>query len=169
LGINQRSQITMSDEEVAAFIDQSRVATMGTIGPDGRPHLVAMWYGVIDGAIWFATKAKSQKLQNLLRDNRITCSIEDGDTYDTLRGVSIDGTAELTEDPELMFKAGVSIYNRYNAPFTERDRPNVETMLHKRVAIRIDAQRIRSWDHKKLGLPAAPVAGTTARYIGQHR
>ena len=30
---------------------QSRIATMATIGPSGMPHLVAMWYGVVDGAI----------------------------------------------------------------------------------------------------------------------
>ena len=38
-------------------------------------------------------KAKSQKAVNLRRDPTITVMIEDGHTYDTLRGVSIDGTA----------------------------------------------------------------------------
>ena len=73
----------MTDAEIAEFIAHSRTATMGTIGPSGLPHLVAMWYAVIDGQIWFETKAKSQKAQNLRRDNRITCMIEDGWTYDT--------------------------------------------------------------------------------------
>ncbi len=36
----------------------------------GMPHLVAMWYAVLDGEIWFETKAKSQKVVNLRRDNR---------------------------------------------------------------------------------------------------
>ena len=50
-----------------------------------------MWYAVLDGEIWFETKAKSQKAVNLRRDPTITVMIEDGQTYDTLRGVSIDG------------------------------------------------------------------------------
>ena len=60
MGSNQRNQIKMSAEEIATFIEQSRTTTMATIGPKGLPHLVAMWYAVIDGQIWFETKKKSQ-------------------------------------------------------------------------------------------------------------
>lgn len=169
MGTNQRSQITMSDDEIATFIEQSRIATMGTIGPDGRPHLVAMWYAVIDGAIWFETKARAQKVKNLQRDNRITCMIEDGNTYDTLRGVSLDGTAEIIDDPDVLWKVGVSVWERYTGPYTEEMRPFVEMMLNKRVAVRVDVQRARSWDHKKLGMPPQPVGGTTAAYLNQQR
>ena len=45
-----------------------------------------MWYGVIDGEIWLETKAKSQKAVNLRRNPRASFLIEDGLTYDTLRG-----------------------------------------------------------------------------------
>ena len=58
-----------------------------------------MWYGVVDGEIWLETKAKSQKAVNLRRDPRITFLLEAGDTYDTLRGVSFEGTAEIVDDP----------------------------------------------------------------------
>src|SRR5690349_22521376 len=71
----------MTDEEIAQFIERSRTATMATVLPDGRPHLVAMWYAVVDGEIWFETKAKSQKAVNLRRDPTITVMIEDGQSY----------------------------------------------------------------------------------------
>lgn len=162
MGSNQRSQIVMTDDEIAAFIAQSRTATMATIGPTGLPHLVAMWYAVIDGTIWFETKARSQKAVNLRRDNRITCMIEDGLTYDSLRGVALEGTAEIVEDPDALWAVGVSVWERYNGPYTEEVRPLVEFMLHKRVAVRLDVERTRSWDHHKLGLDPMPVGGTTA-------
>jgi PPOX class probable F420-dependent enzyme len=135
---------------------------MATIGPTGAPHVVAMWYAVIDGQIWFETKAKSQKAQNLRRDDRITCMIEDGLTYDTLRGVSIDGRGVIIDDPEQLWNIGVSVWERYTGPYTDEARPLVETMLTKRIAVRLDAERVRSWDHTKLGLPSMPVGGTTA-------
>lgn len=72
MGKNQRSQITMTDSEIAEFVDRSRIATLATVAADGRPHLVAMWYAVIDGEIWFETKSKSQKAVNLRRDDRVT-------------------------------------------------------------------------------------------------
>jgi PPOX class probable F420-dependent enzyme len=162
VGTNQRSQITMTDGEVAAFVESSRTATMATIGPDGRPHLVAMWFGVIDGQIWFETKAKSQKAVNLRRDDRITVMVEDGLTYDSLRGVALEGRASITDDPEALWDVGVSVWERYNGPYTDEMKPFVEAMLHKRVAVKVEVERVRSWDHRKLGMDPMPVGGTTA-------
>jgi PPOX class probable F420-dependent enzyme len=165
MGENQRGQIRMTDAEIAAFIVERRTATMGTIGPTGRPHLVAMWYAVLDGEIWFETKAKSQKAANLRRDPRLTCSIEAGYTYDQLRGVSIDGTAEIIDDPDVLWNIGVDVWERYTGPYTDEMKPFVEVMLHNRVAVRLVPERIRSWDHRKLGMQRMPVGGTTAPFI----
>ncbi|MEH3131100.1 MAG: PPOX class F420-dependent oxidoreductase [Mycolicibacterium neoaurum] len=166
MGINQRSKIVMSDEEIAEFIDHSRTATMATVLPNGRPHLVAMWYAVLDGEIWFETKAKSQKAVNLRRDPTITVMIEDGHTYDTLRGVSIDGTAEIIDDPETNMRVGISVWERYTGPYSEEVKPFVEQMMNNRVCVRVVPGRTRSWDHRKLGMPAVPLGGSTAQYLG---
>lgn len=165
MGVNQRDQIKMSEAEIAEFLDHSRTATIATLGPSGTPHLVAMWYVVIDGHIWFETKAKAQKVQNLRRDNRITVMVEAGLTYDTLRGVSLEGRATVVDDPDALWALGVQLWERYHGAYTEQVRPAVEMMLHKRVAVRIDPTRVRSWDHRKLGLPEMPVAGSTAQYL----
>ena len=162
MGTNQRAQITMTDDEVAAFVERSRTASMATLGPTGAPHVVAMWYAVVDGQIWFETKSRSQKAQNLRRDPRITCLIEDGLTYDTLRGVSLEGRGEIVEDPEQLWRVGISVWERYTGPYTDEARPLVEFMLQKRVAVRVDVDRVRSWDHRKLGLDPMEVGGTTA-------
>ena len=166
MGTNQRSQITMSDEEIAAFIERSRTATMATVGPNGTPHLVAMWYAVLDGKIWFETKSRAQKVVNLRRNPQITCMIEDGLTYETLRGVSIEGTGVIVEDPDEIWKVGVDVFERYNGPYTEEMKPFVEIMLNKRVVVRVDPVRVRSWDHRKLGMDPMPIAGSTAQYLG---
>ncbi|MFI9409637.1 PPOX class F420-dependent oxidoreductase [Nocardia gamkensis] len=165
MGVNQRAQIVMSDTEITDFLQRSRIATLATIGPKGTPHLTAMWYALIDGEIWFETKAKSQKAVNLRRDARVTCMVEAGDTYDQLRGVAIEGRAEIIEDAEKLFAVGVSVWERYTGPYSEEVRPMVEAMLHKRVAVRVVPERTRSWDHRKLGLPAMPLGGSTARAL----
>jgi PPOX class probable F420-dependent enzyme len=121
-----------------------------------------MWYGVLDGEIWIETKVKSQKVVNLRRNPRVSFLIEDGMTYDSLRGVSFEGTAEIRDDPDIIFSVGVSVWERYNGPYTDDLKPAVDMMMNKRVAVRIVTDRIRSWDHRKLGLPAMPLAGTTA-------
>ena len=169
MGTNQRSQITMSDEEIAEFVVRSRTATMATVGPNGTPHLVAMWYAVLDGKIWFETKARAQKVVNLRRNSQITCMIEDGLTYDALRGVSIEGNGVIVEDPDEIWKVGVNVFERYNGPYTEEMKPFVEIMLNKRVVVRVDPVRVRSWDHHKLGMDPMPLAGTTAEFVDRPR
>jgi PPOX class probable F420-dependent enzyme len=166
VGNNERAKIVMSDEEIAEFIERSRTATMATVLPNGRPHLVAMWYAVVDGEIWFETKAKSQKAVNLFRDPTITVMIEDGQSYDTLRGVSIDGRAEIVDDPETNLRVGKSVWERYTGPYTDDMRPFVDQMMHNRICVRVVPSRLRSWDHRKLGMGAMPVGGSTAEYLG---
>lgn len=161
MGVNQRAQIVMSETEITEFLERSRIMTLASLGKNGTPHLTAMWYGLVDGEIWFETKGKSQKAVNLRRDPRVTVLVEAGDTYDQLRGVSIEGRAEIVEDPEALFKVGVSVWERYTGPYTEEVRPMVEAMLNKRVAIRVVPERVRSWDHRKLGMPAMPPGGST--------
>jgi PPOX class probable F420-dependent enzyme len=165
MGLNQRAQVAMTEDEIATFLEQQRTATFATIGPGGAPHLVAMWYAVLDGGLWFETKTKAQKTTNLRRDDRLTVLVEDGRTYDTLRGVSLEGRGVVVDDAEALWRVGVSVWERYTGPYSEQMRPFVEMMLHKRVAVRLDVERVRSWDHRKLGMDPLPLGGSTAQYL----
>ena len=168
MGTNQRAQITMSPDEVAEFLRRSRTATVASIGPGGMPHLVAMWYGVIADAVYIETKAKSQKAVNLRRDPRMVFMVEAGTSYDTLRGVSVEGNAVIIEesDGQEYWDAAISVYERYTGPYTEDARPIVEFMMNKRVVVKLVADRVRSWDHRKLGLDPIGTTGSTAGFIG---
>jgi len=157
-GVKQRDVIKMTPEEVDAFLHEQRVMSMCSLNHDGTVHAVAMWYGFLDGAVAVETKAKSQKVQNLRRNPTLTCLFEDGDQYDELRGVELVGRAEIVEDTERMWELGMSVCERYVGPYTEELRPVVETMLHKRVVVRLEVARIVSWDHRKLALPPGGIA-----------
>jgi general stress protein 26 len=112
-----------------------------------------MWYGFLDGCVTVETKAKSQKVQNLRRDPRLTLLFEDGEYYEELRGVELVGKAEVVDDPEKLWTLGISVFERYYGPYSEDLKPFLETMLHKRVAVKLSVERTVSWDHRKLGLP----------------
>src|SRR4051794_33294170 len=154
MGANQRAQIVLTDEEIDQILEGSRTMTLATVGGDGQPHLVAMWFALIDGDICFETKSKSQKAVNLRRNPKVSCLVEDGVVYEDLRGVEIEGVAEVTDDADLLWRIGVNIFERYYGPYTDDLKPFVESMLNKRVAVRVKTGRIRSWDHRKLNLPS---------------
>jgi PPOX class probable F420-dependent enzyme len=150
--MSRRNQIVMTPEEVDVFLREQRTMSVATVGADGRPHVVAMWYGFIDRAPAFWTYGKSQKIVNLRRDPRITCLIEDGDAYGELRGVELVADAALIEDPERVLAFGVQLTERYQGiKVNEAAMPALQKSAAKRVVVRLDVKRMVSWDHRKLG------------------
>ena len=142
----------MSAEEVSDFLDRQRVVICATVGPRGWPHLMPLWYVIRDGDIWAWTYAKSQKARNLERDSRATLQIEDGVQYHELRGVMIESRAAIHRDIELVAGVGSEIYGRYGAgALGEKFADAVRAQAAKRIALQFRAERIASWDHRKLG------------------
>jgi PPOX class probable F420-dependent enzyme len=162
---NQRAQIVMSHDEVVEFLHQQRSSTVATYGPQGQMHLVGMWYAVMDDTVWIETKSKSQKAVNLRRDPRMSFLVEAGHTYDQLRGVALEGTGVLVDDPDVVWDVCRNVFERYHGPYSEELRPFVEVMAKNRVAVRLDVDRYRSWDHRKLGLPEMELGGSTAAFL----
>jgi nitroimidazol reductase NimA-like FMN-containing flavoprotein (pyridoxamine 5'-phosphate oxidase superfamily) len=151
--MSQRDRIRMSDDEIESFLGAGRKLQIASVNPDGTPHLVTMYYSLLDGDLAFWTYGKSQKALNLGRDPRITCLLEDGVAYDQLRGVTINGEVELIEDYERVVAFGMALTARYPEVFgadAEAMRPFVEQQAHKRVVVRVHAKRTASWDHSKM-------------------
>src|SRR5919107_82252 len=111
--MDRRRQIRMREAEVAAFLEDQRKLTCATIGPEGRPHLAALWYVPAGGRLDCWTYAASQKARNLDRDPRATLLTEAGTTYPELRGVSTEADAELVRDPGTVLDIGVALAVRY--------------------------------------------------------
>jgi PPOX class probable F420-dependent enzyme len=149
----RRDLIRMSPEEVDAFLAGRRTMNVATHNHDGTIHLVAMWYGFsTDGRPAFETFTKSQKVQNLRRDPRITVLIEAGDAYEELQGVELVGTAVVTEDPDVLLPIATSVVERYMGVDDPAEaRAAAELLARHRSAIIIDVDKVVSWDHTKLG------------------
>jgi PPOX class probable F420-dependent enzyme len=143
----------MTEEEVATYLDEQRVLNIATIGPTGHPHLVAMWYAVVDGKPAFWTFGKSQKVVNLRRDPRITALVESGDTYAELKGVELVGTARIVEDYDGTLAIARAVAEKHQgteAASSPEALAFIEAQARKRVGVVIDVQRVVSWDHTKL-------------------
>jgi PPOX class probable F420-dependent enzyme len=146
-----RDEIRMTQSEVADYLREQKIMTLGTIGPDGVPHLVAMSYGLLDGSIVWWSYAKSQKVVNVTRDPRVAVLVESGARGEVLKGVSITGVAEIVRDPEFVVqKAGRAIYAQMHGRTDTEAGSFLARVGDKRVAVVVRPTRIRSWDHSKL-------------------
>jgi PPOX class probable F420-dependent enzyme len=151
---SRRDQIKLTPAEQAELLASERVVVVSSIGPRGWPHSMPLWYVVRDGEIWVWTYAKSQKVRNLERDPRATLLIETGHEYTELRGIQIEAVAELIRDPERVVDYAKEMTVRYaeGIESVEGDAAAaLEAQAPKRVAIRFEAKRTATWDHRKLG------------------
>lgn len=148
----------MSAAEVAGFLEQGRILQVASLHPDGRPHLVPMWYVVDDGRVVFRSFARSQKIRNLRRDPRLTVLVERGQTYAELQGVMIQGRARLVDDPVCV----LALYGRLAAKYPmvggapralSPDELAAAFGPHaaKNTAVAVEPERVASWDHTRLG------------------
>lgn len=142
----------MSDEELDEFLHEQRTVICATIGRDGAPHVMPLWYLVRDGDLWVWTYAASQKVRNLERDPRATLVVEDGEHYDELRGVMLSTEAVIERDPDFVAALGLALYERYIQAdeLPEEVRASIAKQAPKRVAIRFVEYSSASWDHRKL-------------------
>jgi PPOX class probable F420-dependent enzyme len=151
---SRRDEIKLTEAEQAELLDQERVVIVSSIGPRGWPHSMPMWFTVRDGEIWIWTFAKSQKVKNLERDPRATLLVETGTEYTELRGIQIEAEAELIRDTPTVAEFGKELTVRYaeGIDSIEGDAAAaLEAQAVKRVAIRFEAKRTATWDHRKLG------------------
>jgi PPOX class probable F420-dependent enzyme len=147
---SRRDQISMSDDELRAFLAERRVVTCATIGPNGRPHLMPLWYSPDGAELKGWTYAKSQKAKNLERDPRATLQVEDGEQYDELRGVMMECDVAIERDPDAVAGYGRALFARFGASGPEVDEM-IGKQAPKRIGLTFTPTRIVSWDHRKLG------------------
>jgi hypothetical protein len=164
--VSRREQIKMSDAEVVAFLAEERTVTCATFGPRGWPHLMPLWYVLReprDGApgprVWAWTYASSQKVRNVERDPRATLQVEAGESYEELRGVTLECDVSVHREIESVAALGREIFRRYASPRGQRPVDElpaevgamVERQAAKRVGLEFIERHRATWDHRKLG------------------
>jgi PPOX class probable F420-dependent enzyme len=142
-----RDHVMMSQTEVAAFLAGARTLSVATLGPDGAIHIVAMWFVMRGASPVFWTYARSQKARNLSRDASLSALAEDGESYGTLRGVELIGTAEVLTDPAQVLRIGEELSAKYAGLGHDGDLSHAAA---KRIGVILHPARTISWDHRKL-------------------
>lgn len=103
---------TMVPAEVRGFLlHGTRTAKVGTVMPDGTPHVMPVWF-VLDGEqIVFTTGADTVKGRNLRRDPRVALVVDDEEPPYAF--VHLRGTAAISGDPGELRHFATEIGARY--------------------------------------------------------
>jgi PPOX class probable F420-dependent enzyme len=151
----KRAHIRLTPEERKHFLGSGKTVYLASNGADGYPHLIAMWYAIEDdGTIAMTTYRKSQKVENLRRDPRCALLLEEGATYDKLKGVFLRGRCEIVDDEERTLRTLAKVGARMagiEGPLPDEALVPMRHQAKKRVVLLFRAEKTRSWDHSKLG------------------
>lgn len=139
-----RAQLRLSDEELEQFLTESRTLRLATVGDDGVPHVVPLWFAWHAGAIWLNSLTKSERHDHLRAGRPVGLVIDDGERYEELRGVRMTGTPEVVPDED---PVRVEAYRRFARKYF-----GVEELPNQRSyeTVRIVPDEIASWDFRKI-------------------
>ena len=152
--MSRRDEIKLGEDEQRELLETERIVVVASLTPGGWPHLMPLWYVLREGQVWIYTYAKSQKVRNLERDPRATLLIETGHEYGELRGVMIEAEAEIHREADTVFDVAKALTLRYADGLDSVEGEAARALrqqARKRVAVRFEPSRVRSWDHRKLG------------------
>ncbi len=154
--MSRRDQIRMTPDEISEYLAGQKVINVATISPNGRPHLAPLWYYPHEVGIATWTYGSSQKAKNLERDPRATVLIEDGESYEKLRGISLEADVEVFTDTDTVAQMGFKLMGRYSGiqpgdPIPDELAAFVLKQAEKRIGLVFKPTKIVSWDHTKLG------------------
>jgi PPOX class probable F420-dependent enzyme len=154
--MSRRDQIRMTEDEVRGFFAAQKVINVASVGPNGRPHLAPLWYYPHGDGVATWTYGTSQKAKNLRRLPEATVLVEDGDSYEKLRGVSFEADVELVEDTAEVTRMGITLMQRYAGaqpgdPVPAELNAFIAGQAPKRVGLVFRPTKVVSWDHTKLG------------------
>ena len=111
----------------------AEVATLSTIGPDGRPQSSEVWFLAEGDTVSISLNSSRQKMKNLLANPAVSVLILD--LAMPYRYLELRGDAEITPDPDYVFADKVGA--KYGADLRVHDQPG-----HTRYVVTIRPTRV---------------------------
>jgi PPOX class probable F420-dependent enzyme len=111
-------------------------ATLGTVGPDGRPQLTEVWFLADGETVALSLNTSRQKTKNLMANPAASLFLLD--LANAYRYVELRGDAEISADDDYSFADQLGA--KYHANLRDRDQPG-----DSRVKVTIRPVRVHVW------------------------
>jgi Pyridoxamine 5'-phosphate oxidase len=143
--VTRALDLSLTREELEAYLRSQRTARVATTGAGGSPHVVPLWFVWHDETLFLNSTLGNPTVENMLRSGRAAAVVDDGEEYDVLRGVTLLGRVEEAEgDPRLPL---------VEREWSEKYLGGEEVPYRRwrsRVWLRLAPERIASWDFRKI-------------------
>lgn len=140
-----RSKLRMDRDELDELLLDERVMRLATVGEDGRPHVVPLWF-VWDGTrFWINNLDKARRTRDLEAGRPASFVVDAGTEYAELRGAKADVEPRFVEDDE----DTTDIRRAFAAKYLGTDEPVPLMPSHTWLTL-TPIGEITTWDFRKL-------------------
>jgi PPOX class probable F420-dependent enzyme len=135
------SRVTITDD-VRAFLNDTRFATITTLDADGAPRQAVVWYTVDGDEVVLNSAVGRRWPSNLLRDPRVAFSVTDG--VDGYRWLGITGRVTVMRDQATAQADIAGMARRYYAgdPEKAQDLIDGRFQLQERISFRLQVAAV---------------------------
>ena len=137
----------MSQQELDFFLSNGRIVRVSSVGPDGTPHIIPIWYVYENGKLYLSTGPQSIKVRNLRANNKVAFCVDVGEAFYDLKAVVGKGTAKILTDKKFNDEIGKKILLKYLGDLNSPAAKQLASLEH--VVIEITPTTETSWDYSK--------------------
>jgi PPOX class probable F420-dependent enzyme len=118
------------------------IAWLTTVGADGRPYTVPVWFLWDGNTVLIFSQPQKQKIRNLLKNARVTLALDD--TKEGEDVVIVEGRAELLENPDISVTLPAYV-EKYGALIQDLGWTPATMSADYSLGIRVTPTKFRSW------------------------
>ena len=138
----------MNAAEARRTFRDSRVVHVGTLLPDGAPHVVPLWFVWLEDAVYATCRQGSRVWRNLRRDPRVALQFNRGLAWTEHAGVVVRGKAELLVPDEPAARRALSAwFEKYRSELAGYGFAAYTEQISEPVLIRVRPDQLASWIH----------------------
>jgi len=122
---------------------------VGTVRPDGGPHVATRWFVWREDALYVATRVGDRTWEHGMRDPRVSIVIDRGRDWTEIAGIRVEGVAETlpAEHPDL--RAPMSAWHeKYRTMLGGDAFERLTEAVPSLGFLRVAPSRLDAWDHR---------------------
>ena len=136
--------LSLTAGELESYLAEQRTVRVATVRPDGAPHVVPLWFVWHGGGLFLNSTLGNPTVDNMMRTGVASAVIDDGESYDALRGVVLTGSVARLSDgppPDVERIWSDKYLGGSELPYRR---------WKDRTWLRLDPDRVASWDFRKI-------------------
>lgn len=127
------------------FLNEQKILRLATVGKDGIPHIVPVWYRFTSNLFYIGTNRRTKKVHNIMKNPNVCLLIDVGVNSPDINGVMITGYAKIITQKKIVERIAKEILYRY---YNSLENEAAQKLLEDTdCIIQISERKSSSWNY----------------------